>query len=222
MGAYDNLTMRIMPTTARDTAVSAPIALSPAEVTACWDALGLDLPPAQLTGVAPGNGFGRRARTVALAALAARGLCDGAAPGPELAGPLCLLAHPRYRLDLRWGDDRRGLVIGLGAVAGDRGAMVTNADGRLTVAGTDGARVAGALLALRGPVTAGVGRTLNVMAGDGPRRGPGVIGVHLADAGWFAHIRRPGAVTICPADPGRLLRRCRDLIDTAAVVRPVG
>lgn len=255
--------------------MSAPITLSPAEFTACWEALGLELPPAQLTGVGPGNGFDRRAGRAALAALAARGLSDGAAPCPELAGPLRLLARPRYRLDLRWGDDRRGLVVGLGAVAGDRGATVTSADGRLTMAVTDGARVDGALLGLLGPVTAGVGRTVNipadvldaataavrghdlweladeleargvnrldtrslvtmcqgmrgrgqlgatVTADDRARRAPGVIGVHLADAGWFAQIRRAGTVTICPTDPGRLLRRWRALIDTASVP-PVG
>lgn len=50
--------------------VSASIAVSRAEFTACWDALGLDLPPAQLTGVGPGNGFDRRAGRAALAALA--------------------------------------------------------------------------------------------------------------------------------------------------------
>ena len=256
--------------------MSAPIALSPAEFTACWDALGLGLPPAQLPGVGPGNGCDRRARRAALAALAARGLSDRATPCPELAGPLRLLAHPRYRLDLRWGEDLRGLVVGLGAVASDRATMVTSADGCLTVVVTDGARAAGALLGLLGPVTAGVGRPVNVpadvldaataavrhrdlweladrlealgvsrldtrslvamcqgmlgrgqlgatvTAGDRAHRAPGVIGVHLADAGWFTQIRQAGTVTICPTDPGRLLRRWRALIDTAAAVPPVG
>lgn len=144
--------------------MSAVARLSPVELTACWDALGLDLPPARLTRLGPGHGFDQRKRRSALAKLARRGLSDGQRPCADLADVLHLLDRPHVRIDLCWGSRGNGVIEAVGAFAGVRGVTVVDIDGAYTVTAMDSSRVPGSLLGLLGPIKPGVGRAVNIPA----------------------------------------------------------
>lgn len=138
--------------------------MSAVEITACWDVLDLDLPPARLTRMGPGHGFDQQKRRAALAALDRRGLCDGQRPRRELAEMLRLVGQADYRVDLCWGSRGNGVIEAVGAVAGSRGVVVADVEGHFTLAAPDGSRVPGLLLEMLGPIKAGVGRAVNIPA----------------------------------------------------------
>jgi ESX secretion-associated protein EspG len=142
--------------------VSAVARLSPVELTACWDALGLDLPPARLTRLGPGRGFDECQRRSALAELTRRSLSDGQRPCSELADVLRLVNRPHVRVDLCWGSRGNGVVEAVGALAGVRGVTVVDIDGAYTVTAMDSSRVPGSLLGLLGPAKPGLGRAVNI------------------------------------------------------------
>ena len=143
----------------------AAVRLSPLEFTACWNALGLNRPPPPLTGCGAGRGFDRPRRQLALAALGGRQLADDGRPRADLADALRLLAEPEYELDLRYSGPH-GQILGVGAVAGDRGVAVLTSedDEQLDLAPMDGARIAPALLARLGPTRPGTGRPVTIPA----------------------------------------------------------
>ncbi|HEX4248163.1 MAG TPA: ESX secretion-associated protein EspG [Pseudonocardia sp.] len=148
-----------------DTAPPASVRLSPLEFTACWQALDLDQAPPALTGSGAGRGFDRPRRQLALAALGGRQLADSGRPRADLAAALRLLAEPEYELDLRYSGPQ-GQILGVGAVAGDRGVAVLTSedDEQLDLAPMDAARLAPALLERLGSTHAGTGRTVHVPA----------------------------------------------------------
>ena len=143
-----------------------PLLLSPVEFVACWAALDLGDPPLLLELRSPGHTVGDRDELLrrALAGLRERGLCDGGLPPEPLASALRLLAQPDYELDIRLAGGRRGMLLGLGAVAGARGVVVISGDGPLRLLPMDGARVAATLVGLAGELTPGVGRPVNIPA----------------------------------------------------------
>jgi len=141
------------------------VRLSPLEFTACWKALGLDQSPPSLTGCGSGRGFDLPRRRLALAALAGRQLADSGRPRAYLADALRLLAEPEYMLDLRYSGPQ-GQILGVGAVAGDRGVAVLTSedDEQLDLAPMDSARLGRALLERLGPTHAGTGRAVHIPA----------------------------------------------------------
>jgi len=143
-----------------------PVLLSPVEFGACWAALELGDPPLLLELRSPGYTVGERDELFrrALAGLRERGLGDGYRPAEPLASTLRLLAQPDYELDIRLGGGRRGMLLGLGAVAGAHGVVVISGDGPLRLLPMDGARVAATLVGLAGELCPGVGRPVNIPA----------------------------------------------------------
>ena len=141
--------------------------LSRLEFLACWDAIGSAEPvPVALRIAEVGRTVDERARLLAgaLDGLRTRGLAgpDGL-PCPPLAGALRLLARPDHLLDLHVGDPG-GTVVGLGAVAGELGVVVAAAGDTLRILPVSGYAVADVVVGLAGPITAGVGRPVNVPA----------------------------------------------------------
>jgi ESX secretion-associated protein EspG len=143
----------------------AAVRLSPLEFTACWTALGLRRTPPPLTGCGAGRGFDRPRRQLALAALGGRQLADDGRPRADLADAMRLLAEPEYELDLRYSGPH-GQVLGVGAVAGDRGVAVLTSpdDEQLDLAPMGSAELGPALLARLGPTRAGLGRPVTIPA----------------------------------------------------------
>jgi len=153
------------------TASAGAIRLSPIEVLACWEALDLGDPPFLLRLRRPGGTEAaqlesRRRLAAALAGLAGRGLSDGVSPAPALAGPLRLLAGADYLLDIRFTGPAGRAILGLGAIAGARGAAVVSNDGLgpMDLVPVDGARVASTLIGLLGSVEPGTGLPVNLPA----------------------------------------------------------
>jgi len=140
--------------------------LSPVEFGACWAALELGDPPLLLELRSPGHTVAERdlLRRRALAGLRERGLSDGRRPAEPLTSVLRLLAQPDYELDIRLGGGRRGMLLGIGAVAGAHGVVVLSGDGPLRLLPRDGARVAATLVGLAGELSPGVGRPVNIPA----------------------------------------------------------
>ena len=161
--------------------------LTPAELWAAWHALPRPAPPPILQLRSPGRDRVDHARLVAAAhaALTCRGLLDtGARPSPALAHALGVLARPDYTLDLRYAAGPDRMVVGLGAVRSEHGAVVLTEH----TAGPDGAAVPGPFDLLTGDATQVVPTLLDVL---GPiRRGPGQpinIPTDLLDAALVAH-----------------------------------
>jgi hypothetical protein len=141
-----------------------------AEFTAGWDALGLgpELPiPLGLR--RPGATVAERDRLARTArdGLAARGLTDPATgqPAAGFAAALRTIAQARYTVDLHTDSPRP--LIALGSVAGEHGALTCyspDTPDALTVLPVPGPRVAGTLVELAGPLTAGRFRAVNLDA----------------------------------------------------------
>jgi hypothetical protein len=149
------------------------IRLTPTELLASWESLDLGEPPLLLRLRRPGftQAAQRESRLLlhrARTALAARGLSDGTRPSAALGHLLRTLAHADYHLDIRFTDPAGSQrpILGLGAVAGTHGVVVTSNDGAgpLGLQAVDGSRVAATLLNLLGEVKPGIGSPVNIPA----------------------------------------------------------
>lgn len=145
------------------------IQLSSVEMLACWESLGLGEPPYLLqlrrpsgTQAAQHGTYQKLAQ--AMVALALRNLSDGTRPTEPLAGMLRLLARPHYQLDIKFSGPADKPILGLGAVTGSHGLVLTSIDGAgpYTLHLMDGTRVAGTLLNLLGTVQPGISHPVNI------------------------------------------------------------
>lgn len=153
------------------TVTTAPpaVRLSPTELLACWEALDLGEPPFLLRLRRPGYTETARAESQrllddALAGLARRGLSGH---NLTLTGMLRAVANADYHLDIRFtGPTGDRPILGVGAVCGAHGVVLVSNDGAgpIQLLPVDGARVAGTLLGLLGPVAPGIGAPVNIPA----------------------------------------------------------
>jgi hypothetical protein len=145
------------------------VRLSGRELLARWETFELGVPPALLPLFSPARSHQehRRWMSEAMSALGRRNLVQGGRPCLGLAEALRLLARPEYLLDLRCGAGPDRMLLGLGAVAGERGVTVVSdgsPQGPFELLTMDSVRIAGSLLELLGPIHAGVGRPVNIPA----------------------------------------------------------
>ena len=142
-----------------------PLRLDPVEFDACWELLGLGEPPLTLRLPSPGRSWAERHQvlTGVLARLDRRGLVERSAPGPAVAGPLRLLARADHQLDLRLSTPD-GPLVGIGAVAGERGVRVLRLGDELRVQPIRPGQLVSAMVELVGPMRAGAGRPVNLAA----------------------------------------------------------
>jgi hypothetical protein len=159
------------------TTAARAVQLSPTELLGGWTALNLGEPPSRLWLRPPGSTVeeGRRLLAQAVNGLAGRGLSDGVRPHRGLAAMLRVIGNADHLLDLRFAD-RRGSgppILGLGAVTGAHGVIITTYDGDealaapLRLQAVDSTRVAATLLDLlgtHGPIRPGIGAPVNIPA----------------------------------------------------------
>lgn len=141
--------------------------LTPAQFHACWNSLGLGETPPLLHVRPPGYTMAEHRRLIVEATreLRQRELYTTDQPAPELTRMLWVLARPDYMLDLRYVADTQNQVLGLGAIAGERGTIVVSdgtGSGPLALLSLPSHHVANRLLTLTGPITPGHSSTVNI------------------------------------------------------------
>lgn len=139
--------------------------LSPVELDACWDLLGLGDPPATLRLPSPGQSLSDRRRHLdsVLTGLRRRGLAGGSGPDEHLAKMLRRLARPDRQLDLILRGEQ-GTLVAIGADARGSGVLAVRHDEQVTLAPVRSTALVPALVGVVGPMTPGIGRTANLPA----------------------------------------------------------
>jgi ESX secretion-associated protein EspG len=139
--------------------------LSPVELDACWELLGLGDPPATLRLPSPGRSWSDRRRHLdsVLAELRRRGLADRSRPDERLARMLRALARPQRQLDLILHGEH-GTLVAIGADTGGSGVLAVRHGEQIRLAPVPLWALVRSVVELVGPITPGYGRSVNLPA----------------------------------------------------------